>query len=57
MMLGFESTCKSKKAPANPLKLNADHESAILESSILYSLGNVYTMNKIEYSSMQGVYK
>ena len=57
MMLGLKYTHKSKKALALPQELNADRESAILERSIAYLLKNVYTMNKTEYSSMQGVYK
>jgi len=57
MMLGLKYTHKSKKAPANPLKLNADRESAILERSIPYLLKNVYNLYKIDNTYVQGVYK
>jgi hypothetical protein len=57
MMLGLKYTHKSKKAPENPLKLNADRESAILERSIPYLLKNVYNLYKIDNTYVQGVYK
>jgi len=57
MMLGLKYTHKSKKAPVNPLKLNADRESAIHERSIPYLLKNAYNVHRIYNIYLQGVYK
>ena len=57
MMLDLKYIHKSKKAPANPLKLSAGRESATHKINIPYFIQNVYNENEINNFYLKDVYK